>query len=693
MAKLTNIRERVQQPFRDALVRTAGLTTGSVQERNELFQNNNNQKTLGDTNLRTGNVLPSDQSMIILALRCFLGYRQSILRRDADFTWTGDGPEQENGDISVFPNATGEAGSPNSMGDTKDVYRLFWQSQEQLLWSFGAGQKLSIDSMPSIYFPYGGGLVSDLAGSSDLVHLNNGAQTHGSILKLARAILLVPRQNITCVAQIVRLSDGGQAQTFGTTQGSRNMLNLADNLNAIDAIQKVVTFTFDGLLSRDVQLATGPRESGPWCRPDHGSPTRPAPRGAVGLLLFYPSATRECATSGSLPTGEFHMTMGAPSFQQFNELARQLRLTQDAVNQLSQQNGNLNKRVVSAEAAVDVLSRLRASGMGGTDGGGSEKRNGPMCKAWGGQGYVSVDDIPGRVYPFDYQVDIPIASGNVSDAIGNIYISMEGPFVATHRVAIFRSDHTFRAEDEDGNVSAFNGRSNGRFRPVSSNSDIMDAVRAFDQLSQYQPSYLGGVIKSDDSAIYAVGNPVGVNANSGDITNLLPNFPGSGRPIVASPFSMSSFRTMSFDALISVEVAGANFQRQSQRVPSAFWTKNFGEPFPLGALDVFEPGESVTFKVTPTHPNNPAYGNVSSLVHKNASYGLPSATGLTTNDPLPAGPFPFIQGTYDGHEGINDETIDTDTDTTTDRITRSENGILTIGYVGYRIVQPPQMAR
>ena len=40
---------------------------------------------------------------------------------------------------------------------------------------------------------------------------------------------------------------------FGTTQGSRNMLSLKDNLNAVDAVQKVVTFTFDGLFSRDVQ--------------------------------------------------------------------------------------------------------------------------------------------------------------------------------------------------------------------------------------------------------------------------------------------------------------------------------------------------------------------------------------------------------------------------------------------------------
>lgn len=62
----------------------------------------------------------------------------------------------------------------------------------------------------------------------------------------ARAVLIPPRQNILCQAKIFALPDGGQATVFGTTQGSRNMLSLKDNLNAVDAVQKVITFTFDG---------------------------------------------------------------------------------------------------------------------------------------------------------------------------------------------------------------------------------------------------------------------------------------------------------------------------------------------------------------------------------------------------------------------------------------------------------------
>lgn len=77
--------------------------------------------------------------------------------------------------------------------------------------------------------------------------------SHEGILRLARAILIPPRQNIKCEASIVSLDDGGNGQVFGSTQGTRNMLSLRDNLNAVDLIAKCISFTFDGLFSRDVQ--------------------------------------------------------------------------------------------------------------------------------------------------------------------------------------------------------------------------------------------------------------------------------------------------------------------------------------------------------------------------------------------------------------------------------------------------------
>jgi len=280
MAKLTNVRERVHQPFRDTLIRTSGLFTANIQDRTDLFTVAG--KSDGETNLKQGSVLPSDQSMVVLALRVFLWFRNPIQRgpiisqfisalapcptpcppgvlpapmcqtlpvaypqANGDFQFGGLGSTLDDKQ-SIITNG-------NAPGDIHDVHRLYWQAEEQLLWSFGAGDKFSMTSMPSAYFPYGGGLHGDLGGATDLIHWNNGMPDHTGILRLARAILIPPRQNIKCQAQIVQLPDGGNASAFFATQGARNMLSLRDNLNVADLVNKVVSFTFDGLFSRDVQ--------------------------------------------------------------------------------------------------------------------------------------------------------------------------------------------------------------------------------------------------------------------------------------------------------------------------------------------------------------------------------------------------------------------------------------------------------
>jgi hypothetical protein len=252
MAKLTNIRERVQQPYRDSLIRTAGLAAGKVQERQDLFVSNNNAKSIGDTNLSSGGLLPSDNSMIVLALRVQIWARAGNIRNPVGSTSV---PTVTSGDFGIFPNTTSAgAAYGNGVPIPADVWRLAWQCAEGIFWTFGAGIKPSIVSMPSVYFPYGGGLDVAFGGQTDLIHVNNGAPTHQSMLKLARAILLVPRQQIQCSATCARFDDQGQGANYAVTQGSRNMLSVVDSLNAADGIAKVVSLTFDGLLSRDVQL-------------------------------------------------------------------------------------------------------------------------------------------------------------------------------------------------------------------------------------------------------------------------------------------------------------------------------------------------------------------------------------------------------------------------------------------------------
>lgn len=250
MAKLTNVRERVHQPFYDSLIRTAGYgLQNPLNDQTDLFTQAG--KNRGETNLTQGSVLPSDQSHVTLALRAFVWARSPVVRGE------GDDVLSANGDISSASITTffgpGGLGAGNAPADYHDVHRVYWQALEQLHWTYGTGEKPSIVNMPTKYFPDGGGLSGDLGGVSDLIHWNNGDPSHQSILKLARAILLPPRQNVLCQATIYPLPDNGQMANIGSSQGTRNMNSLKDNLNAVDAMNKVIQFCFDGLFARDVQ--------------------------------------------------------------------------------------------------------------------------------------------------------------------------------------------------------------------------------------------------------------------------------------------------------------------------------------------------------------------------------------------------------------------------------------------------------
>ncbi len=254
MAKVVTMRERVHQPFYDTLIRTAGFSLGSIGDTTNLFISGGT-RSAATTNLINGSTLPSDQSHVVLALRVFSWYRNSILRvagSDAGAVTGALALNGDYGDLSPW-SQTGGIGVGQAPGQIEDVYRLHWQTEEQLHWSFGTGMKDSIENMPTWYFPAGGGLSGDMGAATDLIHWqNSGYDGHSGILRLARAILLPPRQNIKCEARIYAL-DNTNTALFGLTQGSRNMLSLRDNLNAIDGVNKVVTFTFDGLFSRDVQ--------------------------------------------------------------------------------------------------------------------------------------------------------------------------------------------------------------------------------------------------------------------------------------------------------------------------------------------------------------------------------------------------------------------------------------------------------
>ena len=240
-----------------------------------------------------------------------------------------------------------------------------------------------------------------------------------------------------------------------------------------------------------------------------------------------------------------------------------------------------------------------------------------------------IENIPGRRVPFDYLVDIPIGPNITSVQQGTITISQEGPFVAVARYATFLSQYQFERQDDTGAVTTFSGRSFGRYRPIHSAWDMND----------------GQVVS--------------------EVAQIVP-FPGTGAPHVSSPSNASPFRSMEGDYRIKFEDAGSSYPRSNIEVPSPFWTKSINEPFDLGALDFFERGSVMTFKCLPTHANNAAFGNV-------FGYGAPNPD------------FPFVDSQWDTVEGINDPN---DAAATQDPITRAPQGVLTIGFHGYRIIQP-----
>jgi hypothetical protein len=254
-----------------------------------------------------------------------------------------------------------------------------------------------------------------------------------------------------------------------------------------------------------------------------------------------------------------------------------------------------------------------------------------MQRTGGNPSLQYVENIPGRRVPYDLLVNIPIGSDTVSEQQGSVTINQDGPFIAVARYAFFLSQYSFQYINPDTQNSAiFNGRSFGRWRPIHSAWDLNDGI-ARSEVVQAVPS------------------------------------PGTGAPHIISPSNGSSFRSMQPDFSIRTENEGFAYPRSNFYVPSPAWTKQINSPFSLAALDVFERGEVIGFRVQPQHTNNPAYGNVQSF------------TG-------PSNAWPFLASQYDAVEGISDPVID---DVTSDPVTRLANGILVIGFHGYKIIQPP----
>lgn len=191
MPRLHGVRERRHQPIYDTLVRSTGAPATAVGPQSRMF-GNANVGQLQLTNLQTPGQLASDQTYVILALRCWL-YFDGTNHRD-----------------------------------------LYLQTLSQLYFTLTLGDKPQFTA-PAWYFPAGGGAYGFDAAASVL---NNGYPSQQAILKLARPIIIPVRQNISVSADFFAV-------------GTTNVLDLINGAATDD--QMVIMFFVDGLQTRDAQ--------------------------------------------------------------------------------------------------------------------------------------------------------------------------------------------------------------------------------------------------------------------------------------------------------------------------------------------------------------------------------------------------------------------------------------------------------
>lgn len=278
MPKLVGTRERVHQPFYDSLIRTDGsidLRTanqgnqGALSNRAVLFQRQSADLAL--TNLPGAGQFPSDQTFVTLAIRVWTYFRFNPERAYKTSPLAGPVVGMVEAPLGGIPGVTADR--------IQRVHKLYHQAENQIFWQYTAGDKPQITTFTA-YTPMAGGLDGFFA-DSRLPRANNGLPTSGALMRLARPILVPPRQGFQVVAT---LSPAGQAvgasfveqvnglvpndgpsgtisanpasapgfgpNNPGTIFGATGTTGLS--IPGIDDIEKDVKYLIDGIHSRDV---------------------------------------------------------------------------------------------------------------------------------------------------------------------------------------------------------------------------------------------------------------------------------------------------------------------------------------------------------------------------------------------------------------------------------------------------------
>jgi len=195
MPKLVGVRERRHQPFYDTLIRVMASTapTPTLTQTTKLFAAGTNMSNTEWTNMAATGQLPSDQTFVILAMRCFLWFR----------------------------------GTNAMLCYTLCVHQLYLQ--------LFVGDK-PIFLSPCWMFPQGGGIWGY---DSSTPMMCNGEPTQQAILKFAKAIPIPARQHFYVEATFYDTS---------TLSLRTNYLNSSSSIG-----DREIKVLIDGINTRDVQ--------------------------------------------------------------------------------------------------------------------------------------------------------------------------------------------------------------------------------------------------------------------------------------------------------------------------------------------------------------------------------------------------------------------------------------------------------
>lgn len=259
MPKIVGTRERVHQPFYDSLIRVDGSgdlrqgnvgVFGSISGRTQLFTRQGSDVAV--SNLSTGGVFPSDQTFITLAIRVWTYFRFNVESQRTT-------PQNATGPVDSLPGVSADR--------VQRVHKLYYQAENQLFWQYTAGDKPQITTFTA-YTPFAGGLDGYFA-DTRLYVANNGTPSSSALMRLARPILIPPRQGFQVIAtaspigqatgaSIIEQLNGavpnndpwGASSTGGTVTGTVGTNGLTTT--GKDDIEKDIKYLIDGIHSRDV---------------------------------------------------------------------------------------------------------------------------------------------------------------------------------------------------------------------------------------------------------------------------------------------------------------------------------------------------------------------------------------------------------------------------------------------------------